>query len=304
MTRRLLPKHRWFFVALGVVGVLSVFPTRWLGWTKDVAAIVALPITPFTHLGTTLATWLRPGASPIDGLSGDVSEQLAQLVIEKDYAEAQLASAMMRIEELEQQVAQLQLAASYSSGRPVKLLLADVTGHSPNLSLDVVSLSRGSRDGVRAGTVAVHAGVHLIGKVTEVKTLGSLMVPITSPSWRDLIDAVIMSGEVTDGEIEPKARVQLALRADGAFTADVDRQVVVEHGDIARLSDTRWPSAAQAMVIGRVEAVEAIEEQPLRRRIVVRPMYRAHELSSVTLKIESDDGADGSTAAGEGGGPP
>ncbi len=286
MTRRMLPKHRWFFGALGAVVLLSFLPTRWLGWTKDVAAIVALPVTPFTHLGTKVATWLRPAPSPIDGLTGDTRGQLAQLAFEKDYAEAQLAQALMRIDELEQQVAQLQMAASYSSGRPVRLLLADVTGHSPNLSVDSVWLSRGSRDGVRVGSIAVHAGVHLIGRVTEVDKLRSTMVPITSPAMRDLIVAILMPKDATNASVETAPRVQLAQRNDGAFTAVIDRHIQLSRGDIARLADARWPAAAQAMIIGSVEAVEDIEDQPLRKRVVVRPMYRAHELSSVTLKIE------------------
>jgi hypothetical protein len=289
MTRRLQPKHRWLFFALGAALVLSMLPTRWLGWTKDVAAIVALPITPFTHVGTQLSAWLRPAATPLDALTGDSLLALEKLALEKDYAEAQLVAAKMRIDELEQQVAQLQLAQRYSSGRPVRLLLADITGHSPNLSLDVVSLNCGSHRGVHKGAIAVHAGVHLIGRVMEVDALRSLLVPITSPAMRELLDAVIMPGGDADAPMEQAARVQLAQRSDGAFIAVVDRELKVERGDIARLADARWPAAAQAMIIGTVQAVESIEDQPLRRRLVVRPMYRAHELASVTLKIELDD---------------
>lgn len=267
-----------------------MMPTRWLGWTKDVAAIVALPITPFTHIGTKLSATLRPAASPLDALTGDHRDMLEKLAIEKDYAEAQLVHAQLRIDELEQQVAQLQLASRYSSGRPVKLLLADITSHSPNLSLDVVSLSRGSRDGVVEGAIAVHAGVHLVGRVTQVDTLRSLMVPMTSPAMQELIDAVVMPAGNADALVDQAPRVQLSLRKDGTFSAEIDRQVAVERGDVARLADARWPGTAQAMIIGTVENVEPIEDQPLRRRIVVRPMYRAHELSSVTLKIELPEG--------------
>jgi len=286
MARRIPPKARWFLFAMGLVLISAMLPVRWLGWTSDLAAIVAWPLAPFTDAGTKLVAWLKPSASPLDALTGDSRNAMEQLAIEKDYAEAQLVQARMQIEALEQQVAQLQLASRYSSARRISLVLADIVGHSPNMSLDVVSLNRGSRDGVRSSAIGVHAGVHLIGKVTEVDLLRSLLVPITSPAMRDLMEAVVMPQDDLESPLDQSARVQLAPQKDGSFLAVVDRQFNVSQGDIVRLADARWPEPAQAMIVGYVDAVESIDDQPLRKRLVVRPKYRAHELASVTLKVE------------------
>lgn len=265
-----------------------MLPTRWLGWTSDLAGVVAWPLTPFTDAGTKLTAWLRPATSPLAAYAEDDRDLMERLATDKEIAEAQLARAQLKIVQLEEQIAQLQLAKRFSSDRPVRYMLADVTKHSPNLSADVVSINRGERDNVRVGSVAVYAGVHLIGQVSEVGHLESLLTPITSPAMRDLVEAIIMPRDDPDAPATSAARVQLSGK-DGVFTAEVDRQMIVERGDIARLADARWPGAAQAMIIGIVEAVESIDDQPLRKRIVIRPKYRAQELANVTLKVEIVD---------------
>ena len=81
-------------------------------------------------------------------------------------------------------------------------------------------------------------------------------------------------------------RVRLRAPGDGTLDGDIARDADVGVGDIVFLADASWPESAQFMRIGEIVAIEDKEQNPLRRMIVVRPVYQVYDISAVTLLIE------------------
>ncbi|MBT5583113.1 MAG: hypothetical protein HOJ54_03810 [Phycisphaerae bacterium] len=49
------------------------------------------------------------------------------------------------------------------------------------------------------------------------------------------------------------------------------------------LADARWPAWSHGLEVGLVERVEAIDEAPLRQRVVARPVVDAPAVSQVAI---------------------
>jgi hypothetical protein len=74
---------------------------------------------------------------------------------------------------------------------------------------------------------------------------------------------------------------------EGVFIADVERDRAFV-GDIVRLNDPGWSPVAQGMILGTIESVTPNDDEPLRRRIVVRPQYAISDVAVVTLIVAGD----------------
>jgi len=287
--------------------VLALLPTRLLvPWVNDLAAIVQLPLAPLGHLNVDLAQRLRPGPDPHAGSS----EAERRLIEERDAARAMLRAEQARVEELREQIIDLSLAASMQATGTFDLIHAEVIGRVPGRRDGPLRLNVGQRSGVRAGAVAVHRGGHLIGRIAEdVGRLTSLLVPITDVSVGRVRGAVIVDadGELGAPELRtPPVRILLTPADDGSLIADVDADAGVEIGHPVVLDDPAWSSGGRGMVIGLVESMQRRDDQPLRQRIVVRPVYDAQHIGSVVIKVDrpgarSQRGNGGSPLRGSGG---
>jgi hypothetical protein len=76
----------------------------------------------------------------------------------------------------------------------------------------------------------------------------------------------------------------------GLLVADIDRRVVLEPGARLVLADHRWPAWAQGLGIAIVVGIEALDEAPLRQRIIARPAVDAPAVSRVSLLSASKQG--------------
>ena len=265
-----------------VLLVLAFLPTRLLvPWTNDIAAIVQLPLAPLGDFGGRFANRLRPGPDPSAGATA--TER--RLVEERDALRALLRSEQLLVVELREQIEALSLAAALQGSGTFDLVHATVTGRSPGRRDGPWRLNVGSRNGVRAGSVAVYRGGHLIGRVAEdVGRLSCLLVPLTDHSIGRLRGAVLLEGG-TEGGAAP-VRVLLTPVGDGTFHADgaADSGIMVGHAVV--LDDPAWSPAGRGMVIGFVESIVARDDQPLRRRLVIRPAHDAQHVASVVVKFE------------------
>ncbi|HMN95913.1 MAG TPA: rod shape-determining protein MreC [Phycisphaerales bacterium] len=281
MARSAPQSSRWLIATVAVLLVLSLAPARWLGWTSDVAAILAMATAPAGHLGNALRARLRP---PPDALSEDPRALEAALLNRNQYRSLWMAE-RLRSEELVQQLEDIRLAERFGAGTLFDPLLADIVGRRPDALRGPVRLNVGRAAGVRRGDVAVFRGAHLLGRIVEEPDLrGSLLLPITDGAHGRLHAAVLPDPE--DADPAPRSiALLLAAQPDGTFVADVDHDARVRTGDPVVLNDPAWPETARGMIVGEIESIDRRDDQPLRRRVRVRPRYGLHELATVVLKI-------------------
>jgi cell shape-determining protein MreC len=271
-------------VAVVIVVVLALLPTGWLGWVSDVAAIVNAVRTPFGDVAHRVGTWLRAPPDPL----AEHSEEIAQLIEDRDVAIAALSAAQRTISQLQEQVRELEgVRRSHDTGafRP---LTANNTGRASNRADGPVWLNVGSGHGVKPGVVAVYNSVHLVGRVApDVARLTCVLVPLTDPST-GFVDGILEPRGSEAGRSQ--APIQLRPTDDGRLIGDVSDEVGVELGDIVRVSDHSWPATAQGMIVGIVESRARKDDAPKRFTVVVRPQFHPSQLRTVTLKLAESDG--------------
>jgi cell shape-determining protein MreC len=286
MARYLTRPQKAFAVALATIVALAFTPSRWLGWTRDVADVVNLPLTPMRDAGVALAKWLRR-PPPLDG-SNEIERELLQ---QRDEFERLYHVASGRVRELEDHIEQLQQIPPDNPYVATHSMIANITGGNQRAPWDAVEVNRGARHGVAGGTIALYGGVHLVGRITGVSPLRSELLPLPSRATGPINARLLPAGgheravvPMTAGEL-----VQLEPRGDGTLIAHVRIEHSVANGDVLRLDDHTWPPAAQAMIIGQVASIERNDRQPLMRVIVVRPRFHVHQLRAVALRIEGDE---------------
>ena len=84
--------------------------------------------------------------------------------------------------------------------------------------------------------------------------------------------------------------VLLRQNGRGQLIGEMDRRTTVKLGDRLVLADRAWPESVQAFRLGRVTAMEDMDEAPLRQRILVEPETQLYELPWVV--IVGPDGPD------------
>ena len=277
-----------------VVCMLALLPTRWLvPWTADVGLILSVPLTPLRHGAGNMVSWVRSPSVQ----DAPTAETVDQLIAERNAFRGRWHAARLEKEKLERQLAQLQAAQQWGLGQEWTPRLAQVVRHNPGRSGGVLSLNIGTRQGVRAGTVAVVDGDRLVGRIAPgLSALSSVLVPLgvgDDPAQHD-VQALVLSPTNEDPQQGSYSGQPIRLTPtakSNEFAGVLERGRGVTPGDIVRLgSDPAWHTTAWGMLIGTVDRVEDIPEQPLRERIVVRRDVQPNRLYSVTLKIEKEAG--------------
>ena len=286
---------RAFPVAICATLLAALLPVGWLRWTTVAADIVNVPLQPVLDGGVRLGRLLRPPG----GLRAEESQELRRFHEELDATRALLHGARLTIETLQGQIRELEVARRFHGGAEVDLVYARVTGRSPDRAQGPIRVNAGRRDGVLPRTtIAVYRGAHLIGRVAdEVGHLSCRVVPITDRAT-GLMEVILLSADDPVSSLGAAPRIQLAPDGRGGLVGDLDRSVAVGPGDVARLADPLWPDTAQGMIVGTVDGVAPKDLQPLMNTVTIRPVYHAHQVSSVILRIERV----GHEALGGGGG--
>ncbi|MHC4219083.1 MAG: rod shape-determining protein MreC [Planctomycetota bacterium] len=294
MPRAASRSQRALWIAVALSAVLALLPARWLGWTVVAADIANVPIQPLADAGVRLGRALR---GPEGGVAEE-SEALRRRTEELDTTRALLHAARLRIEALQEEIRHLQDARRFHQGVQIDPMFVRVTGRSPDRGRGPVRINAGRRHGVTPGTVAVYRGAHLIGRVADdVGRLSCRIVPVTDPAT-GLMEAVILPADDPAAEVADAPRLQLTADGQGALEGDLDRNRVVQVGDIVLLSDPGWPDSAQGMILGTVTSLAPKDLQPLHNLITVTPRFHATHVASVTLKIERMASGQGPTQEG------
>ena len=267
--RRLLP-----IVLLGLV-VLALAPTSLTGWVSGAR--------------NPLETVLIPVSDPVAGLlararapGGEADPRVADLEQRLDQEMLLRAQAEQRIEQLRSMVRDLQAGLRITPEAPARSVWASVVGYSPDPREGLILAGRGSNHGIVTGqTTALARGVQLVGRVVDVSSRTSRIIPITHPR-AGLIKAMVMTADPVSGYA-----ALLLPQGDGTLLGElVATAEGIEVGQMVRLRDDAWPATVQMVEIGRVTEVGRKENQ--RVTVVVRPEIDVSRVSEVVLRIPLD----------------
>jgi hypothetical protein len=207
------------------------------------------------------------------------------------------ASGQQRIDDLEALVRELQSGVEAMRAQRVRLLEGTRVG--ADLQNGTIEIARGSSHGVRAGAlVTARRSQQIVGIVTDAGHLTSTVRLLTDARFQPkLMRGVVMPEEpVTPELLATLPVVQLRPAGDGTLITDLPiasaTAEALKEGQEIRLRDDAWPSAAQMLVLGRVERVEQTRDRDvLWRHVRVRPALDNDlaRVGSVMLLIPADD---------------
>ena len=250
---------------------------------------------------TALSAWLRP-ASTTDRFEGASESELARQIRE---LEILLLRANQRIERLEDTILEYERGTAYPQSIPTRKL--EATRVSANLPAGTFDVNRGRRQGVIGGTVAVaRRSEQLVGIVTAAGPLVSTVHVLTDKRLEpNLMVGVVMPEQAAEAEMEADGfarlpRAQFRPTGEGTLLADAvgaNEASRIHHGDLVRLDDETWPSAASMLILGRVSRIEPTDD-PLFFRVYVTPLADLARLRSIILVIPDDAGGGGGSGGG------
>ncbi|MBT8485345.1 MAG: hypothetical protein HKO59_11410 [Phycisphaerales bacterium] len=289
-------------VTLLLTLAVALLPVGWrYGWQRELSELVRFPLTPFTHAGNLLASWLRPVPSEGEGMPIEIRERLEQLAEETNRAIALYQNERNRSLELEEQLRQLQMIPAHTLQVATGSAVAHVTARHPDSATGVVrlKLARGHDRDIPVGTIAVYGGAHVLGRVAGEPTRSEVdLLPIVHTE-SGLVQGRVLPGATPMTPIDDGVLVQLAPTGRGTLTADIDRAIVVQEGDVVRLQDRSWPATAQGLLVGTVRSITVDEAEPLRYTLEIAPTYQVQQVAYATLVIEAIEDRGGSGGAGD-----
>jgi cell shape-determining protein MreC len=287
-------------ICAGLAALLAVLPTRWSWWTSDLSAPVHFAALPVSWVVTKAVRAARP-AMAHDANSPTVERLRLDL--------AELTTRNLRLaaenDQLAQQVRQLQSGLQLAGNQEVPRLIAPVFASQAGGSTLLMVRTAGLRgvDGqstvVTPGSIAVHAGVNLVGQVIGVRGVVADIRPISDPA------AGVLRATLFPLETDPAAdQSSIALAAQLApipgpggrgrlrgpvyvlKLPDGQTEPTITPGMQVRLTDPSWPRAAQMLVVGVVDSVEIADNgRPI---IIVRPAFDVQRLEEVTILVTSE----------------
>lgn len=292
MNRSFLTPHRWLVLIAALLLVSSFLPLdqgphraeqpQRLGSriVHRPRALVAAAISPVTGLLHPVTTGLR--------------EQDSQRVIWDDWEDigARYGSALQRLHalerenaELKQKIMQLTQIRELFGLSGVSLLDARVKSVSLDPLNPVLTLNRGSNNGVREH-MAVASGWNLVGEVVHVGPLTSDVRLITAKGSRLRVQIAPPTADAAARTLE----VQLERSDDGPwFEVRTTQQQPVAPGDVAQLTDPLWPAEATGFFVGQVTEVAPDPDDPLNfQRAIIKPIPSLTTLGRATILVPTD----------------
>jgi rod shape-determining protein MreC len=246
-----------FLALAGQVGVLVPVQGAFLRVTS-----------PFERVLTTV---FRPVASVLSnaGEIGDLREENNRLRLENEELRNQVGELQQNAEDIKGLREALDLTQGDTS---VRYVAADIVHRDNNVFSDIVTINRGSADGIQTGMVVVSTKGTLMGKVTKVTSANSFVRLIT------------------DTQSTVSAEVQ-ETGADGSVKGTPNRGLVLElaQGDI-QVGDTVVTAGLgggypRGLPIGRVSAVSGTN-QDLYKKVTLEPGVRVGTAENVLVRTD------------------
>lgn len=300
----LKPRTRVVTIILVLMG-LALAPTRftsWLGFVRDPLMAVLAPIS---GPASAVSRALRPG-----GTTEEEQLDAEALARERDEYKRMYLLNQQRVDELELLVKELQSGVEAMRAQRIRLLEGARIG--TDLQNGTIEIARGSRHGVREGSIVIaRNSQQIVGVVTSVNHLTCTVRVLTDQRFQPkLMRGIVMpTGQSTPEALAAQPRLLLVPAGDGTLVTDRQTPMATEaaeklvHGQEVRLQDDSWPSSAQMLVLGKVESVEYVKNHdPAWRHVRVRPSLDNDliRVGSVIILIPIDD-TRASSAAAKGG---
>lgn len=266
---------------------------------------VDVVVRPVSGPLASLSTWLRPARHPGGGGGSDDdfgTEASAELERQRDQFKWLYLREVDRNAELEALVRDLQGGAAWSRPPGVRRIEAARVGS--DAASGTVDFARGTNDGVPRGAVAVArrseqiVGIAADSPRANVTTFRLVTDRRLEP--KRVIGVVVPEGPVSSAQLASFPRCQLRPVGDGTLVDDnvgVTSSSAISAGMLVRLADETWPDAARMLVLGRVVRVEEADN-PLFRRVVVRPEMDISRVPSVIVQFSGGAGALGTGMQG------
>jgi len=279
---QLAQADRLLVAALAAMLLLGLAPMRYTGWVSWIAEPVVRLIAPLSGPVASVTRWAtRPSAA-------DLGERdIARLIEDRDLAIQRHLRERALNAELRRRIEDLNAAIALNPDLAARQVTAPVIARASDPSSTVLTVRAGSDLGVGLRDVVTVRGVQLVGRVARVTGGTAYVTPITDEASADSLRAVVML------ESDVGLACLLTPTGEGTLAGDVedargpDGEPIGEpaEGMTVRLLDhDYWPSHAQMLVVGTVERVASAPDQPLRKRVVVRPTVDLTRVGEVTVR--------------------
>ncbi len=289
-TSRALP----IAVGAGVLLALAV-PARWQLGATSLGRLTSALVAPISHPFAAFSRWIAPADnSPI------VSERVKELEARLEEAQRELQRVQYENKRLVQSLEELNVLAIVNTS-PVRQIFAPIFASSSDLSMRVLRARAGRAQGVDITSVATASGLQLLGRVLSVDEQTCDISPFNAKG-ADPINAMIIIDRSANGlacRLTPTGTGELRGPVEDRREVTASQPVVPQIGQQVRLSDGRWPSSAQMLLVGKVIAVEPSPDGPLRQIVTVMPtIERLERVAEVVIRTNATS-PDASTPGGK-----
>lgn len=276
MPRSLLTQRRALALVVVLAVLCSMLPAGCSAKLTDrLSDVVHLPLMPFTNALHWFGARLH-GPQPTAEL-GD-TQRLANEYVEALAYQRQLEEALADARE---QIAQLAQIRNHRVFTGYSLQPAAVVAGSDYTS-PTITINRGTRHGVQPNQ-PVAFGTNLVGRVTDVGPTSATVTLITAPGSR--LDVRFIPPQAGPAPLGDDGQLEL-FEGGPQFFCILDMTSPVQEGDLAYLSDERWPIEARGLFVGQVVTVEKAPDDPtLRKRVIVKPIPSLRHLTRVVVFV-------------------
>ena len=260
-------RYQWWVAAMIGLALLLALVGQ-VGVLTPVQGVFLRVTAPVENILTTV---FRPVASTLSnaGEIGELKDENSRLRLENEELRNQVGELQQNAADIRGLREALDLTQGDTS---VKYVAADVVHRDASAFTDVVTINRGSNDGIQDGMVVVSTKGTLMGKVTKVTATNSFVRLITDTQSR-------VSAEVQE------------TGADGSVKGTPNRGLAFElaQGDI-QVGDTLVTAGLgggypRGLPIGRVSAVSGTN-QDLYKKVTIEPGVRIGTAENVLVRTD------------------
>ncbi len=278
-------------VVVSLTLAVSLFPASWLGWTKDIADLVRVPVTPLSHVGVLMTGWMRPAAQLSD-LPTDQEERNTLAIAEREHYRQLYHAQLLRSTELADILRELQQLpeTAFLNPLPPISVPVDITGinpHNPSAPVEL-KLSRGVSERLNEGDLAI-VGRDVVGRVTDIGLTRISLLPTTHAQHGHL-RASIVPAHPNSGRSPILATVLAYANGKAHLYAECASSLDVQIGDLVVIDDASWSELAKGLIVGKVTAVNPIDEAPLRVSLEITPRRKPRDVARVIVLGSGEGG--------------